>query len=322
METALVKLTGGGEVGPLAPLAESARDYMRQAKAENTVTAYQSDWRHFEAWCKEHGRGSLPAAPGTVALYLSDLASAHRVSTVSRRAVAISQAHQAAGLESPTATAAVRTLLAGIRRAKGTAPTTKAPILTADIRGMVAALPRGPLGTRDRALLLVGFAGAFRRSELVGLGREDCEFTHDGLVITIRRSKTDQEGQGRKVALPYGSSPDTCPVRALQAWIEASGVSAGPLFHPLGRYGHVLPGRLSDKAVARAVKTYAQAAGLDPSRYAGHSLRAGLATAAAIGGASERSIMAPTGHRSVQMVRRYIRDGNLFRENAAAKVGL
>ena len=236
--------------------------------------------------------------------------------------MAINQAHRAAGHESPTAAALVRTLLAGIRRAKGTAPGAKAATLIEDIRGMVAALPAGLLGKRDRALLLVGFAGAFRRSELVGLDREDLQFTRDGLVLTLRRSKTDQEGQHRKVAVPYGSSPETCPVRALQAWLDAVGGSTGIVFRRLNRHGHILPGRLSDKAVARAVKTYAAAAGLDAANYSGHSLRAGLATSAAIGGASERSIMAQTGHRSTTMVRRYIREGSLFRENAAARVGL
>ena len=187
---------------------------------------------------------------------------------------------------------------------------------------MVAGLPEGLLGIRDRALLLVGFAGAFRRSELVGLDIADLDFNHDGLTVTLRRSKTDQEGEGRKVGLPYGSNPSTCPVRSLQAWIEASAIEAGPVFRSVNRHGRLQPDRLSDKAVALVVKRRAEAAGLDPSRYAGHSLRAGLATAAANAGVSERAIMAQTGHRSVQMVRRYIRDGSLFRENAAAKVGL
>jgi integrase len=186
---------------------------------------------------------------------------------------------------------------------------------------MVAALPDGLLGVRDRALLLVGFAGAFRRSELVSLDRPDLEFTKDGLTVMLRRSKSDQEGQGRKVGIPYGSNPETCPVRALQAWLEAAAITDGPVFRGVTRHGKV-QGRLSGYAVALIVKRYAAVGGLDPSRYAGHSLRAGLATAAAIGGASERSIMNQTGHKSITMVRRYIRDGNLFRENAAAKTGL
>lgn len=319
MENGVEKITTETALGPLVA---SARDYIRDSKAQNTRRAYRSDWAHFSGWCGQNGLQPLPAAPETVALYLTALADTCKVSTIARRFVAINQAHAAAGQPSPTTAAAVRSVMAGIRRRKGTAPGSKAPTLIEDIRRMAASLPAGNLGTRDHALLLVGFAGAFRRSELVSLDHEDCAFTGDGLVITLRRSKTDQEAAGRKVAIPYGSSPDTCAVRATQAWLQASGATTGPLFHPVNRHGKILPGRLSDKAVARAVKRYALKAGLDPARYAGHSLRAGLATAAAIGGASERSIMAQTGHRSVNMVRIYIRDGNLFRENAVTRVGM
>ena len=167
----------------------------------------------------------------------------------------------------------------------------------------------------------MGFAGAFRRSELVALDFADLQFTSDGLVITLRRSKVDQEGEGRKLAVPYGSNPDTCPVRSLKAWLEAAGIESGPVFRSITRHGKI-GARLSGYDVALVVKQYAGALGLDAATYAGHSLRAGLATSAAIAGASERSIMNQTGHRSSAMVRRYIRDGSLFRENAAAKVGL
>jgi integrase len=177
------------------------------------------------------------------------------------------------------------------------------------------------IGIRDRALLLIGLAGSFRRSELVALNVDDVQVIGDGLVVTLRRSKTDQEGEGRKVGIPYGSNPETCPVRALRAWQEASGIEAGALFRSVSRHGKI-GGRLSGFAVAIIVKRYAGAVGLEAAGYSGHSLRAGLATAAAIRGASERSIMAQTGHKSAAMVRRYIRDGSLFRENAAAKVGL
>ncbi len=212
--------------------------------------------------------------------------------------------------------------MAGIRRANGIAPNSKTPTLTDDIRGMVNMLPSGLLGIRDRALLLVGFAGALRRSELVAIDRVDVEITRDGLIVTLRRSKTDQEGVGRKVAIPFGSNPETCPVGSLESWLELSASSEGAIFRHVDRHGRIQPGRLSGYAVALIVKRSAAAAGLDPAKYAGHSLRSGLATSAAIGGASERSIMAQTGHRSVTMVRRYIRDGNLFRENAAGKAGL
>jgi integrase len=204
----------------------------------------------------------------------------------------------------------------------GTAPAQKAPALTADIRTMVDAAGDSTIGARDRALILLGFAGAFRRSELVGLDVEDCAFGKDGLTVTLRRSKTDQEGVGRRVGIPYGSNPETCPVRTMQVWMEQAGITAGPLFRSINRHGHVGPGRLSGIDVARVVKKLAQRAGLDSAKFAGHSLRAGHATSSAIGGASERSIMNQTGHRSVQMVRRYIRDGSLFRENSAGKLGL
>jgi integrase len=213
-------------------------------------------------------------------------------------------------------------VIAGIRRAKGTAARAKAPALTGDVRAMVAAAAPGLLGARDRALLLLGFAGAFRRSELTSLNHQDLAFTPDGLVVLLRRCKTDQEAQGRKIGIPYGSNPETCPVRAVQAWLAASGITSGPIFRHVDRHGKLRAGRLSGYAVALVVKRHAEAAGLDAAKFAGHSLRAGLATSAAIGGASERAIMAQTGHRSVNMVRRYIRDGNLFRENAAARAGL
>jgi integrase len=187
---------------------------------------------------------------------------------------------------------------------------------------MVEATDVGLIGLRDRALILLGFAGAFRRSELVGLDLGDCAFGKDGLTITLRRSKTDQDGEGRRIGIPFGSNPQTCPIRLLEAWIEQAGITAGPLFRSVSRHGQVQAARLSGIDVARIVKKRAVRAGLDAAKYAGHSLRAGHATSAAISGASERSIMNQTGHRSVQMVRRYIREGSLFRENSAGKLGL
>jgi integrase len=216
----------------------------------------------------------------------------------------------------------VRNTLKGIRRTLGSAPAQKAAALIDDIRGMVAATDAGLIGLRDRALILLGFAGAFRRSELVSLDVTDCTFSQDGLTVTLRRSKTDQEGVGRKIGIPHGSYPQTCPVRTLAAWIEQAGIAGGPLFRAISRHGQLKPGRLAGLAVARVVKKLAERAGLDAAKYAGHSLRSGNATSAAIAGASERSIMNQTGHRSVQMVRRYIRDGSLFRENSARKLGL
>jgi integrase len=269
-----------------------------------------------------HSLCPLPATAETVTAYIAECAERLKVGSIQRRLNAIAEAHKAVGLESPTHSAIVANTMKGIRRTKGTAAAQKAPALTDDIRAMTDATDAGTIGARDRALMLLGFAGAFRRSELVGLEVEDCAFGKDGLTVTLRRSKTDQQGTGRKIGTPYGSNPETCPVRVLQGWIEQAGISTGPLFRSINRHGQVQAGRLSGIDVARVVKKLAIRAGLDAAKYVGHSLRAGHATSAAIAGASERSIMKQTGHRSVQMVRRYIRDGSLFRENSAGKLGL
>ncbi len=306
----------------IVPLPEQVREYIRASKAESTIRGYQSDWRDFCAWCESHGLSPLPSVPETVAAYIAECAGRLKVGSIQRKLNAIAEAHKAMRVESPTHNAIVANTMKGIRRTKGTAATQKAPTLTDDIRAMVDATDAGTIGLRDRALILLGFAGAFRRSELIGLDVEDCAFSKHGLTITLQRSKTDQQGAGRKIGIPYGSNPETCPVRVLQGWIEQAGIRTGPLFRSINRHGQVQPGRLSGLDVARIVKKLADRAGLDAGKYAGHSLRAGHATAAAIAGASERSIMNQTGHRSVQMVRRYIRDGSLFRENSAGKLGL
>jgi integrase len=314
----------GAEAIPLpsAPSLEQVREYIRASKAENTLRGYQSDWRAFCVWCEAFSICPLPAAPETVASYIAECAGRLKVGSIQRRLNAITEAHRAVGPESPTHSAVVRNTMKGIRRMKGTAPVQKAAALTDDIRAMIDATDAGIIGVRDRALILLGFAGAFRRSELVRLDIDDCAFGKDGLTVTLRRSKTDQQGESRKIGIPYGSNPETCPVRTLQAWIEQAGIIGGPLFRSINRHGQVQAGGLSGIDVARIVKKLVKRAGLDSAKYAGHSLRAGHATSAAIAGASERSIMNQTGHRSVQMVRRYIRDGNLFRENSAGKLGL
>ena len=315
----------GGVLAPVwrpGSVNELVRGFVRASKAENTLRGYQSDWRDFCAWCEAHGACPLPAVADTVAAYIAECAEHLKPGSIQRRLNAITEAHKAAGMESPTHSPIVVNTMKGIRRSRGTATVQKAPALIDDVRAMVAATDAGLIGARDRALILLGFAGAFRRSELVGLDVEDCVFGREGLTVNLRRSKTDQAGAGRKIGIPYGSNPDTCPVRVVQAWLEQGSISTGPLFRAINRHGQVQAGRLSGIDVARVVKKLAQRTGLDASQYAGHSLRAGHATAAAIGGSSERAIMSQTGHRSVEMVRRYIRDGNLFRENSAAKLGL
>jgi len=303
----------------LADAAARARACALDARARATRKAYGADIRHFEGWCRSKGLQAAPASPEAVALYLADHADALKPATLQRRMSAISQAHKTAGYSSPTADAKVRAVWKGICRQRGTAQAGKAALLPETLRPIIDGLPDGLMGVRDRALLLVGFFGGFRRSELVALDVADVAFTREGLVITVRRSKTDQDGQGLAKALPYMPNPDSCPVRALQGWLEASGIAEGAVFRSINRHG-VMGGRLSDRAVSLVVKRRATSAGIDAGNLSGHSLRAGFATAAAIGGASERAIMAQTGHRSLTVMRRYIRDANLFRENAAAAI--
>jgi len=274
-------------------------------------------------WTEQHGLVPLPATDETVALYLAHLAAQGlRPATLGRRLVAISQAHKGADEPTPTTSSAVRRVYAGIRRTHGTAQRAKTPALVEDLRNMVQEASWSLRGLRDRALLLIGFAGAFRRSELVGLDVADLDFNRAGVTVTLRRSKTDQESHGRRIGIPHGAHEETDPVRAVQAWLQAARITSGPIFRPLSARGELLNTRLSARAVAQRVKHYAKQAGLDPTHYAGHSLRSGLATSAAAMGASERSIMRQTGHKSTEMVRLYIREGSLYRDNAAALVGL
>jgi integrase len=303
--------------------AARADDYATRAKSAATIRAYASGWRDFLAFCDAQQLSPLPASDDTVAAYLAALADrGAKAATIARRLVVIAQAHKGADLPTPTTSSLVHRVHAGIRRTIGTAQTRKAPAVIDELRRMVRALPATRVGQRDRALLLLGFAGAFRRGELVALDLADLHFSAVGLIVTLRRGKADQEARGRRIGIPFGASAATCPVRAVQAWIGAAGLTEGALFRPLDRFQRVQPTRLSSKAVALVVKRRAKAVGLDPTRYAGHSLRAGLATSAAAAGAAERVIMAQTGHRSADMVRRYIREGSLFRENAASLAGL
>jgi len=308
----------------LASLGRQAQEFAAAAKAGNTLRAYQADWRDFREWCEAHQLTPLPAVPETVALYLTDRAATLKTSSLTRRLTTINRAHQAAGLPSPAAmqNAVVSEVWKGIKRKKGTAQRGKKPFLTPDLRLIVSELPQDLRGTRDRALLLAGFAGGFRRSELAALRVEDLETTPDGLIVRLGRSKTDQEGQGRAVALPYGSDPSTCPVRTLRDWMDQAGITAGPAFRAIDRFGRVSDKALHADSVAYLVKRAAGRAGLETMQYAGHSLRAGLATQAAMNGASELAIMKQTGHRSLATVRKYIREGSLFRDNAATKLGL
>ncbi|KEO81260.1 site-specific integrase [Tumebacillus flagellatus] len=311
------------DLATLDDLQQATLTYINKSKADNTKNAYQNDWNQFAAWCEHHGLQPLPAEPRTVALYLTHEAqSGRKASTIQRRISSISQAHQAKGYDSPTLNALVRSTWAGIKNTHGTAQEGKKPLLIEHVRAIAEALPDSLLGVRDRALLLTDFAGAFRRSELVNIDMKDVEFTTDGVVISLRRSKTDQEGSGERIGIPYGSTPLTCPVRALRAWLDQAGITEGAVFRSVNRHGQVQAKGLSDKAVALIVKRAVELIGLNPDEYSGHSTRSGLATSAAKAGVSERVIMKQTRHKSTQTVRKYIKEGELFAENAAARVGL
>lgn len=306
----------------LRTLMNEANTYMVHSKAENTVKSYRADLKHFVSWCERHQLPSLPTNEETYALYITSLAyDGLKASTIQRRMSAITRAHEMAGYESP-ATIKVRSVWAGIRRMHGTAETGKHPIVIELLKLLLEELPDKLIGVRDRALLLLGFAGAFRRSELVYLDAEDLSVSNDGLIVRIRKSKTDQDGQGTHIGIPYGTHAESCPVRAYLSWIEAANLESGPIFRPINRHGQIANRRLSDKAVSIIIKRYIASIGLDESLYSGHSLRSGLATTLAKLGKSERTIMAQTRHKSEAIVRRYIRMGSLFADNPVADIGL
>lgn len=296
---------------------DKAAALAREEKAPATRRAYRSDFALFEAWCRSRGLSALPAAPEAVAAFLaSECEAGKSVSTIGRRVAAIRYAHKFAGYLPPTDDERVKATVRGIRRKVGVAPKRKAPATAKRLIPMAFGASDGLKGLRDRALLLLGFAGAFRRSELVALDLAEIEETEGGLRITIRRSKTDQEGAGHTIAVVRGSV--ACPVAALKAWREAAGITSGRLFRSVRKGGKTLGGNLSAHAVANIVKAQARAVGLDPAQFAAHSLRAGFCTSAASKGASLFKIMDTTRHRSVDTLRGYVRDADLFANHAGA----
>ncbi len=311
----------------LGLLVEQAARFLEAAKANSTRQAYARDLADFRQFTQRHSLPFLPSTPEVVALYISDLATRLSVSTIRRRMAAITNAHKEAGFPtspaSPRQHYVVREVLAGIKRTLGTAQQGTAPLLTGDIRRIVSATPDNLLGMRYRALVLVGFSGAFRRSELASiLEVEDLAFTEGGLYIRLRRSKTDQEQQGRHVAVPLGEHPDTCPVRALRSWLEAAVITSGPVFRSVDRHGHGSAHALSPRSIAKILKCGALRAGIDPTLIAGHSLRAGMVTQAALNGSKDREIARTTGHHSDDMVRRYVRVADPFQGLAATRLRL
>ena len=303
--------------------AKRAKEIINEARAENTKKAYQNDWRDFLAWCQDNHLDSLPAKPETVMYYVIGMADGGmKLSTIQRRMSSIAVAHLTAGFSSPTKDPQVLLAWDGIRRTVGWNEIAKSPILVNDLHRMIAHMDRTALsGLRDRALILLGFTGAFRRSELVAINLEDIQWSNEGIVVNLRKSKTNQEGKEEKKAIPYGKYEETCPVRSLQAWIISANLKSGALFYGIDRHGN-LKSRLTGTSVALIVKKYVALIGLDPSLYSGHSLRAGFATASAQAGVEERLIMEQTGHKSVVMVRRYIREASLFDQHAMSKLDI
>jgi site-specific recombinase XerD len=300
-----------------APLRLAA-DFAKASKSPATQAAYGSDFRIFEAWCAVRGISALPATAAALCGFLADEAAAgRRASTLGRRLAAIRYFHRAAGHDTPTSDEKVKAVLSGIRRTIGAAPVRKRAA-TSDMVIAMCATGTSLRALRDRAIILLGFAGAFRRSELVALDIEDLEETPEGLLITIRRSKTDQEGLGRKVAIPRGEI--ACPVAALRAWLEAAGITEGAVFRRVfnKRNQRVSATRLGACNVAAIVKAGASKLGLEAAAFAGHSLRAGFVTSAVKRGANLIKITDVTGHRSLEMLKTYSRDAEAFVEHAGA----
>lgn len=305
----------------LETLAGKAANYARKTRAAATEKAYAKDWGDFESWCRMMRLDPLPATPATVGTYLTALVDRGlAVATLTRRLAAISTAHRLAGHRLDTHHPAIHDLLRGIRREHGVAQRRVTAATTEVVQAMVTTCDESLIGLRDRALLLLGFAAALRRSEIVALEVTDVAVVAEGLRLTVQRSKTDPEGAGAVIGVVRTGSA-TCPVRAVQAWLEAVAITAGRVFRAVDRHGNV-GAALSDQSVALIVKRRAGAVGLDPKDFSGHSLRAGLATAAASQGVEERIIQRQTRHRSLTVLRSYIREGETFLGNASGRVGL
>jgi site-specific recombinase XerD len=302
----------------LAPDLEDAADYARAEKSDATRRAYKSDFSIFRTWCQSKSTPALPARSETVAAFLAAEAKRGiKVSTIGRRLAAIRYAHKLAGFDTPSDAEPVKATLRGIRRTVGSAPIRKKPATAERVRAMANTTDSSRKGLRDRALLLLGFAGAFRRSELVALDVSDLNYCKGGILVTIRRSKTDQEGKGATIPILAGAT--ACPITALRAWLEAAGITAGPLFRSIRKGGRVGK-RLSDRAVAEIVKCTARQAGFVARDFSGHSLRAGFLTSAAGRGASIFKIMDVSRHRSADTLRGYVRDSELFRDHAGSSL--
>ena len=285
---------------------------LKNSKSKNTLRAYQSDYNDFSLFCSKNGFQAMPTQPKILALYITHLASYSKYSTLKRRLASISIIHKTKGHYIDTKHPIIVENLMGIKRTNGSNQKGKKPLLISDLKLLINAIDESKEKNirkiRDKALVLIGFAGGFRRSELVDIEYEDIEFAEEGVKIFVKRSKTDQSGEGMTKAIPYFDNINFCPVKALNKWVVEAEIKEGKIFN------------ISDKSVALIIKKYANYAGLDAQRYAGHSLRSGFATSTAESGAEERNIMAMTGHKSTEMVRRYIKEANLFKNNALNKI--
>lgn len=303
-------------------LTEKSRQSIYISRSDNTINAYESDWNDFYDWCCHHQVSAFPADPETIVNYINDLADNAKANTVARRISALTENFDAGGIkDNPCRFPIVKNALRGIKRMKGTMQHGKLPILFDDIRAMLECLTGDPLlQARDKAILLIGFYGAMRRSEIAGLDVDDLRFTRLGLLITLRKSKTDQQDRGQLVAIPYVDDEDICAVKAVKAWLEASGITSGPLFRGFTKAHTVRKNRISDKTIALIVKQYVRLLGMNPDEYGAHSLRHGFATSAAQHHVEERQIMRQTRHHSQTIVRRYIDEADRLIDNPIFKI--
>ena len=298
---------------------------LQNSKAKNTVRAYKSDFKHFGVFCAQNGFKSLPSDPQIVSLYLTHLSTKEaKISTLKRRLVSIGVIHKLKGHYLDTKHPSIIENIMGIKRRKGSNQLSKKPILINSLKNIINAIDEQNKKEikifRDRSIILVGFSGGFRRNEIVSLDYDDLDFVPEGLKINIKRSKTDQFGEGFTKALPYFDNSQYCPVVSLKKWIKISKIKSGAVFRRFSKGSKLSENRLTDQTVALLIKEYLKLTGIDSKNYSGHSLRSGFATSAAESGAEERSIMAMTGHKSTEMVRRYIKEANLFKNNALSKI--
>jgi len=311
----------------LKALQEETLLNLQSSKAINTVRAYKSDFKDFGLFCAQNGFKSLPSEPKIVSLYLTHLSSRDsKMSTLKRRLVSIGVIHKLKGHYLDTKHPIIIENIMGIKRRKGSIQKGKKPLLINNLKLIINVIDECNYEDikkfRDRSIILMGFSGGFRRNEIVSLDHDDLDFVSEGLKINLKRSKTDQFGEGSVKGLPYFDNTQYCPVLSLKNWIEVSNISSGPLFRRFSKGSKLSEIRLTDQTVALLIKKYLKLAGIDNKNYSGHSLRSGFATSAAESGAEERSIMAMTGHKSTEMVRRYIKDANLFKNNALNKIKL